>query len=395
MSSDPRCLALALLALSTGCGELAEEDYLGEPLLTLEGDVVLDGLINLDPDQLKVALFWSGPNGELLAEQAVFTEAEFPAHYRIELFHPPAPEVMLNLGAMDGWRAAVGHPLIYLDADGDGTWSPGLEQLVGGSLDTVVLYNQSAPYDARLGTPDARDFGTGFQRMTPPVEVCGDAQHVMAGLEPATTSQTHLAIGSMWPRLHDWDCNEVALTSVLDTQILQLDAVCPPSADLAFFCDHAEDLKDDVVAGWDQVLRDCMLDFCPELDTLRRVEDRLGTCPDLDLAVEACDDQTNQQLSLSDTCAGTLCDLDPSIPVQGLRSCPSAEDMVIYCERPDQAVRDDVHEACMWLYCTNGDPKEPAGPDDTSSSSSSSDRGTVHHNPPPDPTKKNRIDDDD
>ena len=137
MTSRQRAIATA--ALLSGCGEpLQDASYLGEPLLTLSGEILLTKALDEDAERLRVAIFWMFQADERLevSEQLVVGTA-FPALFSLSLFLPPPPEVMVPVPE----SVAIGLPLLYLDTDADRTWDVGTEAVVGGSSGTSILYS--------------------------------------------------------------------------------------------------------------------------------------------------------------------------------------------------------------------------------------------------------------
>ncbi len=91
--------ALALSAPGAGCDAQADRSYLGEPLVTLRGQVAGDP--PLPP--LEAAMLWQrGPppstNDQELATRAP-VEAGFPAAFTIRLYQPPPPAARRTLAA--------------------------------------------------------------------------------------------------------------------------------------------------------------------------------------------------------------------------------------------------------------------------------------------------------
>jgi hypothetical protein len=209
-------LLLGLL-LAAGCGPLADAEYRGELLFTLEGTVYAEaGSLSRDAD-VRVALFWAH-GADAREEQAVVVQTAFPARYTLELYAWPPPEV--RFAGASGGEYAIGTPLLYQDLDGDQRYDPDRERLVGGSPEIVVVFaEEEAPFEP------------GFQR------VLSQASRVMCNstvaaeslaLHPEPDVPTDLVIGeAWWESLGDWDCDE---------GFEEWDAVCPEGGELDRWC---------------------------------------------------------------------------------------------------------------------------------------------------------------
>ena len=141
------CWALPLgltlgLTLGLGCGDaLIADDFRGEPLLTIQGQVNnFDGSgLVATTDEPVVALFWA-PRGdvraslsELIEQRSASAEVDFPARFEIRVFQPPGAEHMVA-----GKPYAISAILVYQDVDGDGRLSG--DELRGGDEGHVVVW---------------------------------------------------------------------------------------------------------------------------------------------------------------------------------------------------------------------------------------------------------------
>lgn len=84
-----RWTTLLLLALVWSCDPQAEAAYPGEPLLTLEGQVVSQGPL----PELEAAMLWQRGDPPSMTDQDLATrapvQAGFPAFFTAHLYHPP------------------------------------------------------------------------------------------------------------------------------------------------------------------------------------------------------------------------------------------------------------------------------------------------------------------
>lgn len=84
-----RRTTLLLLALVWSCDPQADSAYLGEPLLTLHGQVVSQGPL----PELEAAMLWQRGDPPAMTDQDLATrapvQAGFPALFTAHLYHPP------------------------------------------------------------------------------------------------------------------------------------------------------------------------------------------------------------------------------------------------------------------------------------------------------------------
>ncbi len=238
MSSDLRLPPLLLLA---GCGSvLADGGYRGEVLLTFEGSVVTEvpaELLDFDIDKMRITVTWltpEQPEGAVVADVDVDAITSFPAEYTLHLYQPPPEEALFEDPWTPGTRIAIAAPMLYIDADGDGSWKRGVERVVGGSFDVVGVWSErstsilspDAPFvdtggDTWLDTyrvDTASDTGQalleisldqGYQKMFASVNWCAVARAEAtspAGLFPSEDAPVNLYVGELWEYLTDWRC---------------------------------------------------------------------------------------------------------------------------------------------------------------------------------------------
>jgi hypothetical protein len=151
LSRGTPSLLLALLLLTSACGDVVSPTYPGTPLLTLEGQMRVEPDAQLD-GPVRLALAWyprmlsdetAAPPAQpkaIVTEDFVY-EGAFPATYRFHLYNPPPLEALAPLGGGFQGKGALGILLAYRDGNGNGkldtipaTGSP-LDRVVGASLD--------------------------------------------------------------------------------------------------------------------------------------------------------------------------------------------------------------------------------------------------------------------
>lgn len=178
----PATIVASLLVLPVGlatCGDpLVDGAYRGQALFTLEGWVRLDSESTSLPLEsmsaattsttgpLRVSLFWAPAKGSGLhldgaVEQDVATDGLFPARFRLALFEPPEDDLVQAVGDGTGDLAAS-VLLAYLDADRDGSWDRGVEAVVGGAPQTLIVYTPTGVQSRLYGA-----LAPGFHRLEP------------------------------------------------------------------------------------------------------------------------------------------------------------------------------------------------------------------------------------
>lgn len=166
------CTLIPLIGLACG-GPLADGEYPGEALLTLEGSVrdasPLDD-DNVFPTEVRLAIFWAhGGLAELghsvsTSEHRSFTRGVFPAKFTLQIHTPPPLEVLAT--ATVSGQYALGLIAAYADIDGNGAWTDGTDTIVGHAHELVVLYTPNGAQDARFEAPnDSNHFGPGFHQV--------------------------------------------------------------------------------------------------------------------------------------------------------------------------------------------------------------------------------------
>jgi hypothetical protein len=127
-----------MLWLLLGCGDaLVSGDYTGEALFTLSGDVLQEADADLPDAPFEVAVLWESLEEGYSFLPALHVETSFPGRYSITLYHPPPPDLL-----RDGPEGpyAIGAPVVYADHDRSASFDPTVDDLAGGTTDTVLVY---------------------------------------------------------------------------------------------------------------------------------------------------------------------------------------------------------------------------------------------------------------
>lgn len=99
-------LALASAAAGTGCGTQVATDYLGEPLLTLSGSVIVDN--PEAPRDLVPVLAFERPRDGAASNAYMLQEVEhtgeFPSRFRLGVFEPPPAAALFDVATAGGAR---------------------------------------------------------------------------------------------------------------------------------------------------------------------------------------------------------------------------------------------------------------------------------------------------
>ena len=143
-------LTLAAGASAGACDSLATQDYAGEPLLQLRGEVRAS--LEAAPQNLKIGIVYAGPQvdgGQLLRHIPAEVEGDFPARFTVTIREPPPDDVVfegravaalvaadelpdgdivyagsdpLALADAAGWRAVAPLNLVHLDERRPRSW---------------------------------------------------------------------------------------------------------------------------------------------------------------------------------------------------------------------------------------------------------------------------------
>jgi hypothetical protein len=180
----PVLIALACLLLASACDQpLMGEDYRGEPVFTVRGQVY-SYLADQDGDgDFRISLFWS-PKGEtrlpvsdLIEQTSASVSVEFPSGFEINVFHPPEGRMLVADGSY-----GLALVLVYRDHNGNGRFDQEGqdESLAGGSTYRIILY---APEP--LGpeqSPTGLDLPQGFSVVPIPL-ACGEDPGLIVGTQ--------------------------------------------------------------------------------------------------------------------------------------------------------------------------------------------------------------------
>ena len=228
-----RWAGLALGALVLGsCGDpLVDRDYPGEPLLELEGLVQIQGVSELDGAQgsVRLAVFWAKPEGfEPGAGHTDFADqrvslSDLPGTYAARIYVPPGPESMLEL---DGARVGLGSLVIYIDAEDDGHFDPGVDAPVGASRDHMLLYVDGETEVTGLGTLPRGYHTLAIERAGPGQTKCGEPVEDFLSYTLSEETPVVFVMLLHWA-LADIDC---------DMSGSEYD-VCPPPPNIVELCD--------------------------------------------------------------------------------------------------------------------------------------------------------------
>jgi hypothetical protein len=197
------------------CGDpLVDASYQGEPLMVLAGQVLLEDALPALEGQVRVALFWSsqGEHGQQ-HEQQVAISTSFPSRYELTLYTPPPDEVLYQPPHVPS-PVGIALPMLYEDVDGDGVYSSGSEQVLGGSQDVLVLFNadflEHRPPEDDDDPPPA-DTGTlpgplepGYHAVRQLEDSCDHDDLVLIEVDPENVA---MAIGELWGVQFDMDCD--------------------------------------------------------------------------------------------------------------------------------------------------------------------------------------------
>ncbi len=206
---------ISALLLLCGCGSLVDGSYVGEPLMTITGQVRVD---EIDPQvEVGVALLWSWGDLIDLSTQQVSVETSFPARYRIDVFRAPPEETLAPFLGIDDVNASVGDIVLFEDLDGNGLWDFDREALIGGAFEESVLWIE--PEEGRddwLADPwqDNADSIDDPDWLNLPGFHLVEREAPFSCLEPsqnwlflAPDSQADLEVGYFFPAGFDWDCD--------------------------------------------------------------------------------------------------------------------------------------------------------------------------------------------
>ena len=168
LSRVMRTATLGGIGLSAlACGQpLATQDYPGEPLLVLRGEILSQGGPRGNASgALRVALHWVGSAQEQIVDRQIVTMGGL-GQYTLTLYHPPSPQVLRALPEGLG-RVALGRIFLYEDYDDDGRWDRRQEPVVGGALEHLIVYSPETVVHPILGRLIPRGYQVSYSPSCP------------------------------------------------------------------------------------------------------------------------------------------------------------------------------------------------------------------------------------
>lgn len=160
----------ALCGVFVGCGDdLADNDYLGEPLVTIQGGLEIEPT-DRPNETLQVTLVWAVEElVDYRVNENVDLDGEQVGHYAVEVLTPP-PDSALNRDPETGGKIGFANVFAYDDAAGKGPisladYEPGeygqlLDRMRGGSPDVMLGYAKDSFPE---GTHIATELGTAIE----------------------------------------------------------------------------------------------------------------------------------------------------------------------------------------------------------------------------------------
>ena len=224
---------LAFAGLVSSCGDpLVNSDYAGEPLLDIEGPLVIEGVGELNGAQgtVRLAVFWAKQGGfepgaghTDFAEQSV-SLSDLPGTYAARIYVPPSPESMLEL---EGAKVGLGSLVVYIDLEDNGHFDPGVDAPVGASRDHLLLYVDGETEVPSLGTLPRGYHPLAIERGPPKAQTqCGDPVPDFVSYTLAD-DPIAVVVTLLHTALVDIDC---------DLSGAEYD-VCPPPPNIVEICD--------------------------------------------------------------------------------------------------------------------------------------------------------------
>lgn len=241
-----------------GCGDgLVGDEYHGEVLAEMTGYVhvnywnpTLQPIWEENADQLRIAMFWGGPNGTFLQEQQIQAETEFPAKYTLKIYSPPPESSFQEVEGVQG-RVAIGMPMLYIDVNGDGIWDhEDDEPLVGSPYDTVMVYSAEEFEASEIGPVE---WVEGKRRQTFEPVMMPPGYHLMDGyvdlcyttvwpFAQVKKNQVDIVVDEFWDEMIDPNCDG------------KIDEWCPED-----MSEHCEDPESVPEGTWMEV---CVQEQC-------------------------------------------------------------------------------------------------------------------------------------
>lgn len=427
MRSSPKYHLTALLisaALLAACGDpLVTGDYKGEPLLRVEGNIVLQSELAAKDlgslGRLQVALFWLAnlsPSGDTVNFRAeagsVAQGLASPARYAFDLYHPPSDAVLVT---MPDSSQPVGFALVLLfdDLNGDGARQE-TEPFVGGTRGLMLLYTPQTLSSDLIGTTLAPGFhllsevtAQNPDPLTGPPTTCRDDATVAAFVRLDSTDQVDLDldfIDDPWQRVPDVNCDgsitewceemrPYADLNSLPTPELLMERICfspQPEREAILnaytLCQNQFQETDDCLPNFDRCDDPAMQMGPPwtadhpivEYYLCRHPELNHDGCADLfgyampqmilhdpiNMVIRACKEQTgNPERLFAFTDAYRRCFTDPCFSDEVVNNCPS----IFPFDPTGQAPPTPIDAVEMYLECVSREPEGKPRPNQNQS----------------------------
>jgi len=144
-------LFLALVSTLSACGApFVDGEYTGDPLATVEGNVILDFVPRPGEthETMRLGVYWLGNKHAHVAHTQVRATGSFPARYMLRLYDVPQAALAQRWDWSDA-ELAIGHVIAYDDLNGNEAWDADDEPVVGWNDGHVVVWNEADP-DSRF-----------------------------------------------------------------------------------------------------------------------------------------------------------------------------------------------------------------------------------------------------
>ena len=197
------CSELAALLALAACGDpIVGADYVGEPMLSISGSVLVDAPI--DATSVGVAVVWhGGAYSRPAPEERLTTRTAFPAWYQIDLLAPPPRSAIHELPGSGGGLGSIGLVLVYDDQNGSGRIEFDIDPVLGVAAQTAVMWFEPPAGDG-AGPPPGEPPPQGFGVMRRDDAVCAGGA---APLIPVDSDAVDLVMGDFCGAVIDPDCD--------------------------------------------------------------------------------------------------------------------------------------------------------------------------------------------
>lgn len=145
-----------VLAVLLGCDAQAGSDYVGEPLLTLEGRIVVAPGATVG-EEVVTAVLWHdfATSDAATVTDPVEVAIEFPSAFRIDIVEPPPRGALADLehpvtDRPTGKLFAMGYVAVMPSASSAGTMESLWDAALGVSMDHLVVYAEVAITEEEL-----------------------------------------------------------------------------------------------------------------------------------------------------------------------------------------------------------------------------------------------------